>query len=367
MKAERSGPEAIFEIADPRAHLMGFIVVDSTRLGPAFGGVRIRQYSQERDALLEALDLAAAMSLKAALAGLDCGGGKIVIIDKPRLRRAQAISAIARALNDLGGRFFAGRDYGMTPSDLVRLGHESRFVAIEGPAGMGDLSDATARGTIAAVRAAIAHSERPGRFDGSAAGATNVGPGAVATPRTRHRAAAADLDGLRVAVQGLGAVGGAIVRRLLEAGARVVAADIDSAAARRAAALGARIVAPGRLSGAAVDVFIPAAGGGTLDLRFAERCRARVVCGPENCALAAAGVEPALLRRGIIYVPDMLAGAGGLITGVLHQMREGRGVGAAVERIGARTTRLLRESDRSGLLPSEVASRAALHRLVRGR
>ena len=200
--------------------------------------------------------------------------------------------------------------------------------------------------------------------------------GATATGRDLELAASGsggkrrtdrELDGVRVAVQGLGAVGGAIVRRLLAAGAQVVAADIDPAAARRAAVLGARIVSPRRLSGAAVDVFIPAAGGGTIDNVFAARCRARVVCGPENCALATPDAEPALLRRGIVYVPDTLASAGGLITGVLYQLENRSDARAAVEGIGPRTTRLLREADRSGLLPSEVVRRTVLRRLSRGR
>ena len=113
MRGAGQGPEEIIEIADPRARLTAFLVIDSTRLGPAFGGIRVRAYREERDALLDAMDLAAGMTLKAALADLDCGGGKIVVIDRPGLVRRAAIDALGSLLRSLRGRFFAGRGLAM--------------------------------------------------------------------------------------------------------------------------------------------------------------------------------------------------------------------------------------------------------------
>jgi hypothetical protein len=151
------GPEAIFELADPSARVQGFLVVGSTRLGPAFGGIRIRAYAHERDALVDAIDLAGTMTAKAALAGLDCGGGKIVFIDRRGFDRARAMALLGRALDQLGGRFFAGRDLGMTSADLGRLRRATRFAADESPSALGDLGEATARGTLAALCAAPLH------------------------------------------------------------------------------------------------------------------------------------------------------------------------------------------------------------------
>src|SRR5437867_1413610 len=155
MTTTLTGPEEILEIVDPAAGLTAFLVIDSTRLGPAFGGIRIRAYGQDREALLEALDLASAMTIKSALAGLSCGGGKIVVIDRPGLRRARALARMAKALNSLRGRFFAGPDSGLTPADLARLRRLSRFVSRDWRGRGRTLADATARGVLAAMRAAL--------------------------------------------------------------------------------------------------------------------------------------------------------------------------------------------------------------------
>ncbi len=168
-------------------------------------------------------------------------------------------------------------------------------------------------------------------------------------------------------MQGLGAVGSAIVRRLIASGATVTACDPDPAAARRGAALGARIVPPGRIGSLAADLFVPAAVGGTVDERFAARCRVRVVCGPANNALSSPGVEGLLRRRGIVFVPDVLASAGALIAGLSPRLRGAGEPGPAVDRIGPRVGRILREAERGGLDASEVARRAAARRLRRGR
>ena len=397
MRPGQAGPEEILRIEDPSSRMTAFLVIDSTRLGPAFGGIRVRAYEHERDALLEAMDLAAAMTLKAALAELPCGGGKIVVMDRPGLRRRRAWEILGDALNLLNGRFFAGRDYGMSQADLALLGRVTRFTPAEvpavsrhaGPSGRApgggrrggathphpggfDYGDATARGVLAALLAALAHCRGP----------APSGPGGPLGPGTRRtnpssqesrararnripRPGVRPLEGTHVAVQGLGSVGFPLVRRLLEAGARVTASDPDSGAARRASALGARLVAPARLMPAGAEVFIPAALGGILDEAFAERCTARIVCGPANNALSSVRVEEALMRRGVLVVPDSLAGAGALIAGVLLRMKAVADPGPAIDRIGERVLRLLRQAAARGELPSEAATRAAHRRLAR--
>jgi len=254
----------------------------------------VRAYGEEREALLDAMDLAGTMTLKAALAGLPCGGGKIVVIDRPGLRRGVAMTQLARLLRTLRGRFFAGRDLGMTGAELRRLRRLTRYAAVEPSRGEGTLGDATARGTVAAIQAALTFSEE--RRNGSSG--SNGGSG---------------LGDALVAVQGLGAVGLPIARRLLEAGARVAAWDPDPRAAEQGRSLGVRIVRPSRLVSLEADVFVPAASGGLVDEAFSRRCSARIVCGPANNQLAFRGAEEILARRGIVYVPDVLVGAGALI------------------------------------------------------
>jgi leucine dehydrogenase len=375
MLAARPGPEEIVELADPRARLTAFLVIDSTRLGPAFGGIRVRAYREERDALLDALDLAAAMTLKAALAGLRCGGGKIVVIDRPGLRRGAAIDAVGGLLRGLRGRFFAGPDLGATAADLRRLRRITRYAAAEPSRGEGSLGDATARGTVAAIEAALAFGAgisrgRGPRARGRAGGRwgtlgrrpTAGTPGAAAGSRRGGGA----LESARVAVQGLGAVGLPLVRRLLEAGASVVAADPDPRAAARGRALGARIVSPARLIALESDVFAPAAAGRLVDAAFARRCGARIVCGPANNQLASPDVEEILARRGLVFVPDILVGAGALVAGALRHLDGVTEPGPAIDRIGGRVARLLAESRRTGRLATETAQRIADRRLRRG-
>jgi len=336
MPAPSPGPEEIIELAEPRAGLTAFLVIDSTRLGPAFGGIRVRPYREERDALLDAMDLAAAMTLKASLAGLRCGGGKIVVIDRAGLRRGAAIDAVGGLLRSLRGRFFAGRDLGATAADLRRLRRVTRYAAIEPARGEGTLGDATARGSLAAIESALACvAKRP-------------------------------LAGARIAVQGLGAVGLPLTRRLLAAGAVVSAADPDTRAAGRGRTLGARIVSPSRLAALDSDVFAPAAAGRLVDAAFARRCGARIVCGPANNQLGSPDAEEILARRGVVFVPDVLVGAGALIAGALRHLEGETEPGPAIDRIGARVARLLTESRRTGLPATEAARRIAERRLRRG-
>jgi leucine dehydrogenase len=349
MAALPSGPEEIIELADPRAGLTAFLVIDSTRLGPAFGGVRVRAYREERDALLDAMDLAAAMTIKAALAGLPCGGGKIVVRKTPALRRGRAFDELGALVRRLAGRFCVGRDLGATAADLRRLRRATRYAATEPSRGEGTLGDATARGSVAAIAAALAFAARPARTRASSSARSHT------------------LDGARVAVQGLGAVGLPLAQRLLAAGASVFAADPDPRAAARGRALGARLVTPSRLAALETDVFVPAAAGGLVDEPFAARCGARIVCGPANPQLASRPAEELLAQRGILFVPDALVGAGALIAGALRHLQGIDDPGASIDRIGPRVTRLLSESRRTGRSPSETALAIARRRLQRGR
>ena len=326
----------------------------------------MRAYREERDALLDAMDLAAAMTLKAALAGLRCGGGKIVVLDRPGLRRGAAIDALGGLLRSPGGRFFAGRDLGVTTADLRRLRRATRYAATEPARGEGTLGDATARGTLAAIESALACVERDSwmryaRDRGVAGRATAAGRAS-----TGARGVGRPLAGARIAVQGLGAVGLPLARRLLEAGAVVWAADPDPRAAARGRAIGARIVSPSRLAALETDVFAPAAAGQLVDAAFARRCGARIVCGPANNQLASPEAEEILARRGIVFVPDILVGAGALVAGALRHLDGVTDPGPAIDRIGPRVGRLLAESRRTGLPATETALRIAERRLRRG-
>ena len=357
MQPSIHGTEAIFRIAEPRAGLVAFIVIDSTRLGPAFARVRIRPFDLERDALIEAIDTAAAATVEAAMAGLPCGGGAIVAVPRPRLRREAAQSVLREVIDGLRGRVVAWHDPLTGGPISAASGRYGRSGARRAHARAGgqppEPDNAAVRGALAAIRAAVGH----------------TGLSSLPAPHDR-------LDGMRVCVQGLGPFGLALVRSALAAGAEVVASDADPVASRRGARLGARIVPPGRIVRLRADVLLPASDSTCLDEEFAARCGARIVCSPLALLSMQPEAEAELRRRGIAYVPGTLAGAGALIEVVRLVMKRARGgkiawdaagsdaIGA-VEAIGPRVRRFLRDVDRTGLLPSELVRRAVLRRLSR--
>ncbi|MBX5466399.1 MAG: leucine dehydrogenase [Firmicutes bacterium] len=306
---ERYGHEQVIFNYDRATGMKAIIAIHDTSLGPAIGGCRIWPYPSEWAALEDALRLSETMTYKAAAAGVDWGGGKVVVLGDPGSERREAwLRALGRFVQTLGGRLVIGQDLGTNAEDLAVVQRETPHVRGLPRAfrGSGDTGPAAAAGVLAAMEAALTH-----RFG------------------TR------EWKGRCVAVQGLGKVGSALTRLLVERGARVVAADIDPQAVGRAAAeWGIEPADPWTILETPCDILAPCALGGVIGEETVERLRCAIVAGSANNPLKEAGVADRLASRGILYAPDFIAGAGGLI-----QLAE-EGHGADPERLWVRVEAL---------------------------
>ncbi|WP_158887802.1 Glu/Leu/Phe/Val dehydrogenase dimerization domain-containing protein [Amycolatopsis anabasis] len=285
-----SGHEQVVFCHDAATGLKAIIAIYSTALGPALGGTRFYPYASESDALDDVLALSKGMAYKNALAGLDLGGGKAVIIGDPATDKSEALlRAYGRFVQSLGGRYITACDVGTYVADMDQVARESRFVTGRSPedGGAGDSSVLTAFGVFQGMRASADH--------------------LWGTP---------DLAGRRVGVSGVGKVGHILVEHLVEAGAQVVIADVSAPAIERVRAThpGVEVAEhPDTLLAAELDVFAPCALGGVLDDETVPRLRAKVVCGAANNQLAHPGIEKQLEERDILFAPDYLVNAGGVI------------------------------------------------------
>ncbi|MFL6071875.1 MAG: Glu/Leu/Phe/Val dehydrogenase dimerization domain-containing protein [Mycobacteriales bacterium] len=332
-----------------RSGLPVIVAVHSTALGPALGGCRLWQYPDWRDGLADALRLSAGMTVKNAMAGLPYGGGKTVLVAPAELdaagRRALLLDA-GDAIEALGGQYVTGPDAGTGPADMAVIGERTAHVTCrpreQGGSG-GAPSAATAAGVLAALRAVCRE----------ALGAT----GSAGGP---------DFGGLSVAVCGLGHVGTPLVRELAAAGAELVVADVEPARKALADEVGARWAAPADCLTAEVDVLVPAALGGVLTAGLVPRLRCRAVVGPANNQLATAEVAGLLHRRGIVWVPDEVVSAGGVVYAVAVERDHASPAeaGARVAAIGDRVAALLATAARTGRAPAEVARDEVAARLA---
>ncbi|TGX52547.1 Glu/Leu/Phe/Val dehydrogenase [Sphingomonas gei] len=327
--------EELVRLDEPRSGLSGVIAIHSTALGPAAGGCRLWQYPSDDAALADACRLAEGMSYKNALAGLPFGGAKAVLrLPEGPFDRDELFRAFGRAVRALDGRYVTAEDVGTRVRDMEVVGEETRHVA-----------GRTARGGLAG---------------GDPSPWTALGVFEAMTVAARH-ALGADLSELTVAVQGTGNVGGILCRMLADAGARLVLADMDPARRDRLAAIhGARIVDVADIAAAEADIFAPCALGGVLDAQSIAAMRAKLVCGAANNQLAGPEAAALLLERGIAYVPDYVANAGGIINVAAEYLGEGPlDAEARVMAIGPRVATILAQAAREGQPPSRVADRMA--------
>ena len=281
------GHEAVHAFNDEASGLKALIVVHSTARGPSVGGCRMWPYPSSEAALEDALKLSRAMSYKSAVADLDLGGGKSVIIGDSRTRKTPALfEALGDAIEQLGGRYWAAEDVGVSPSDLAHAQTRTRYVAgIEGHgAASGDPSPVTAESVFRGIALCV------------------------------RRAYDRDLDGVSVSIQGVGHVGGRLADKLAAAGARLVICDPNADLAETVASrTGARIVAPGAIFDADTEVFAPCALGGAITTETLARLRARVIAGGANNQLASPEAGQAIFQKGLIYAPDYVINGGGVI------------------------------------------------------
>jgi leucine dehydrogenase len=307
---EAAGYERVVFATDAAAGLKTIIAIHSTRLGPSLGGCRIQPYATEDEALTDVLRLARSMTWKASAAGLDLGGGKAVIVADPaRDKNELLLRAFGRVVNSLGGRYITSVDVGSSTDDMDEVRRETRHVTGVSPwlGGRGDPSPYTAQGVAAGMGACLYDVFKDTSFSGR-----------------------------RVAIQGVGKVGYALAGILSSKGAEVVVADpsLDHVA-RCVADFSASSTTPAEILFVECDVLAPCALGGVLDKPTIERLNCRIVCGSANNQLATEDDAMRLREQGILYAPDFVVNAGGLIcvADELAGWNEDR-VNARVERIG---------------------------------
>ena len=333
--------EEVVSVSCARSGLRAVIAIHSTALGPALGGIRCWSYDSGSDAIRDALRLSRGMTFKNALAGLDLGGGKSVILGDPKTARSpEALRAFARAIDRLDGRYVGAEDVGMTVADIDMMRDVTPHVAGTswGASASGDPSPHTAEGVFLALKATV-----------------------------KAQTGSDDLTDARIGVMGLGSVGWKLAERLHEAGASLLVADINVPRTVRAAAhLEADIVDPKRLPFAQMDVFAPCALGGVLTRDFAESAPVQMICGAANNQLATPDVDGLLWDAGKLYAPDYLVNAGGVINVAAEAGGEYDAycVGMKVREIGETTTRVI-EAARSEDRPTgAVADAMALARIA---
>ena len=340
--ARQAGHEQVVFCQDVQSGLRAIIAIYSTALGPSLGGTRFYPYPSEDAALLDVLNLSRAMAYKNALAGLDLGGGKAVIIGDPQQDKSEALlRAYGRFVQSLGGRYITACDIGTYSEDMDIVARECRYVTgrTVRNGGSGDSSILTAVGVFQGMRAAA-----------------------------EHLWGGASLEGRLVGVEGVGKVGYRLVEHLLEAGARVVVCDVNAETAARVLGQHPEIeVAESRaaLLARPLDILSPCAMGGTLDDDTVATLTARIVCGGANNQLAHPGIEKMLADRGILYAPDYVVNAGGVVQ-VADEL-----AGFSFERAQARaseifttTRKIFALADQEGVPPAVAADRLAELRMA---
>ncbi|HEX6060169.1 MAG TPA: Glu/Leu/Phe/Val dehydrogenase [Gemmatimonadaceae bacterium] len=279
------GHEQVVLCSDPSAGYRGILAIHSTTLGPALGGTRFWSYRSDEEAIVDALRLSRGMTYKNAVAGLNLGGGKSVIIgDNKTKSREMLFRAHGRFVESLGGRYVTAEDVGTSTADMDFVHMETDYVA--GLAGRsGDPSPVTAHGTFRAIQAS-AH----------------------------WRWGSDDLTGKTVVIQGCGNVGAYLADELKAAGAKLIVTDIDSARVKRVVdATGAKAVAPNEIYGQKADIFAPCALGAVINDETIPQLKVEIVSGAANNQLLEERHGDELERRDILYAPDYVANAGGVI------------------------------------------------------
>jgi leucine dehydrogenase len=331
----------------PRSGLFTIVAVHSTARGPSLGGCRMWTYDDNRAAIRDALRLSEGMTYKSAVAGLPLGGGKGVIVLRPgealdAKRRRAALLDFGETVERLGGTYVTAEDVGTSTRDMTVIAKATKHVSglSRRAGGSGDPSPFTALGVVHAIEATL---ER-----------------AFGDPSPRGR---------RVAVVGLGHVGLRVARLLAREGASLVVADIDRGKKAEAEKLGATWATPAKAMSAAVDVLVPCALGGVLDHESVPRLQAPTVAGAANNQLASADVADLLSERGVLWAPDFVANAGGIVNISVELERGGYDPARAKARtalIGDTLRRIYDDASAAGTTPLAAASALAARNLALG-
>lgn len=339
---EKYGYEQLVYLHDRHSGLKGFICIHNTALGPALGGTRIWEYEDEEAAVLDVMRLARGMTKKAACAGLNLGGGKAVIIGnskalrKDTVRREAFWRAFGRYVDSLGGRFITAEDVGTSPDDMAFVRMETDSV-VGLPTTSGDPSPFTAYGVLKGIKACLKEAN----------GSSKV-------------------EGIHVAVEGVGHVGAALCDLLHEEGAKLTICDIDEESVKEVAKrTGATIVKPDEIHSVNCDVYAPCAMGASLNDKTIAQLKAKIIAGSANNQLEDSQKHGQMLHdMGFIYAPDYVINAGGLIN--VYQERIGYSKEASIlqiDRIYDRVREIIRDSIDTNTPTYLVADRMAERRI----
>ncbi|MFQ5627563.1 MAG: Glu/Leu/Phe/Val dehydrogenase dimerization domain-containing protein [bacterium] len=323
--------ERCFFLNDPISGLRAILVLDDLTLGPAAGGIRTRQYSSTAAAIEDASNLARAMTVKCALAGIDAGGGKAVVMLHEEMNRPKAFEKLGAYIEELGGIFHTAGDLGTTAEDLVRVARKTTHVETSERG----LTDAVAVGMVCALQACASRKSK------------------------------SSLVGLTILVQGCGAIGTAVARKLVRKNAKILLTDIDATRAQKLASeIGGNAIEADNWLAHEFDIFCPCAIGGVLDVELASGLKAWAVCGAANNVIAEPEAEQTLIDRGILFVPDVIASAGAVIEGVGKSIMGLDNCSHLINRIGATTETILDVAYRENKLPTVVANEWAYRRIA---
>jgi leucine dehydrogenase len=326
------GHEQVVFCHEPLSGLRAIIAIHSTRLGPALGGCRFWNYKSDEEALVDVLRLSRGMTYKAALAGLRLGGGKAVIIGDPKKDKSpELFKAFGKFIDSLGGRYITAEDVNIRVEDIEHVRSQTPYATglPTGQGGSGDPSPVTAWGVYFGIKAAV-----------------------------RYKLNRSNLKGLTVAVQGLGSVGSHLCEYLAKEEVNLVVADIEDSSVRRIAEkYGARVSSPDKIHSEAVDIFAPCALGGIIHDGSLPEIRAKIVAGGANNQLLDEARHGLAIRKaGILYAPDYVINAGGLIN--VCQELKGYDRQAAISKaqeIYETLLRIFETADRENI-PTQTAS-----------
>ena len=341
---QKKGHRELSVWTDTETGLKAFIAIHDLTLGPALGGTRIWPHATDEDAIMDVLRLARAMTYKSAAASLDLGGGKGLILADPRKDKTEALlRSYGRFVDSMGGRYVTTEDVGANAQDMEWISRETKHVVglSEELGGSGNPARVTGFGVYQAMRACA-----------EAAWGSD------------------SLEGRTVAMQGFGNVASSIAVHVKEAGAKLVVTDINDAAIAKAEAMGvAAIVEPDAIFDVECDIFAPCALGGSLNSGTIPRLRSAVVCGAANNQLADDHCAELLRKRGILYAPDFIGNAGGVIN-VYFELGRAYDRDAAMEKtahIYDTMGRVIATSNREDITTAEAANRIAEERLEAAR
>ncbi|PKG56262.1 amino acid dehydrogenase [Shewanella sp. Choline-02u-19] len=323
--------EQVVFCQDKESGLKAIIAIHNTNLGPAVGGCRMWNYESDDEAITDVLRLSRGMTYKNALAGLTMGGGKSVIIADPKIKDREALfRAFGRCIDTLGGKYYSAEDVGVSTTDIMIAHQETPYMAgLEGKSG--DPSPYTALGTFLGIKAAV-----------------------------KHQRGIDSLKGLKISVQGVGHVGYYLCRHLHEAGAELIVTDINQESLDKVATeFGATVVAPQDIYHQDVDVYAPCALGATINDITIPMLKATIVAGCANNQLAEVRHGELLKEQNILYAPDYVINAGGIINVSFEKDYDATAATAKVEEIYNTLLTIFKQSDEQNRTTGDVADEMA--------